>query len=76
MRLITNPPPPPTPYQGYASGDLEKDAWAVRYFVNELGMEVFVTQSYSKNFGLYGERIGALSIVNGMCVSCPSLPFP
>ena len=42
----------------------EKDAWAVRYFVNELKMEVFVTQSYSKNFGLYGERIGALSIVN------------
>jgi len=53
-----------TAYQGYASGDLEKDAWAVRYFVNELKMEIFVTQSYSKNFGLYGERIGALSIVN------------
>mmetsp|Transcript_98462 Transcript_98462/g.158776 ORF Transcript_98462/g.158776 Transcript_98462/m.158776 type:complete len:466 (+) Transcript_98462:234-1631(+) len=53
-----------TAYQGYASGDLEKDAWAVRYFVNDLKMEVFVTQSYSKNFGLYGERIGALSIVN------------
>jgi aspartate/tyrosine/aromatic aminotransferase len=31
--------------------------------VNE-NMEIFVTQSYSKNFGLYGERIGALSVVN------------
>ena len=60
-----------TAYQGYASGDLEKDAWAVRHFVNDCGLEVFTTQSYSKNFGLYGERIGALSVVcrdQGMCV--------
>jgi len=52
-----------TAYQGYATGDLEKDAWAVRYFAEERGMELMVTQSYSKNFGLYGERIGALNIV-------------
>ena len=48
-----------TAYQGYASGDLAKDAWALRYFANERGMELMVTQSYSKNFGLYGERIGS-----------------
>jgi len=52
-----------TAYQGYATGDLDKDAWSVRYFAHDLGLELMVTQSYSKNFGLYGERIGALNIV-------------
>ncbi|KAG1488764.1 hypothetical protein G6F54_011895 [Rhizopus delemar] len=49
-------------YQGFASGDLDKDAWAVRYFVQE-GFELFVCQSFAKNFGLYGERCGNLTIV-------------
>jgi aspartate/tyrosine/aromatic aminotransferase len=49
-------------YQGFASGDLDKDAYSVRYFV-EQGMEVICTQSYAKNFGLYGERIGAINFV-------------
>lgn len=49
--------------QGYASGDLDKDAFSVRYFAHDRGMELMVTQSYSKNFGLYGERIGALNVV-------------
>ena len=48
-------------YQGYASGDLDTDAAAVRYFESE-GIEMMIAQSYSKNFGLYGERIGALSV--------------
>ena len=51
-----------TAYQGFASGDPDQDAWAVRRFVDR-GMEVMITQSYSKNFGLYGERIGALVAV-------------
>jgi len=51
-----------TAYQGYASGDLDRDAWAARYFAHDCNMELMVTQSYSKNFGLYGERIGALNI--------------
>jgi aspartate aminotransferase len=42
-------------YQGFASGDLDKDAWAVRYFVDE-GFELFVCQSFAKNFGLYGKQ--------------------
>ncbi|KAJ3118247.1 Aspartate aminotransferase, cytoplasmic [Phlyctochytrium bullatum] len=50
-------------YQGFASGSLDDDAWAVRYFAEELGFELFVAQSYSKNFGLYGERTGCLTIV-------------
>jgi aspartate aminotransferase, cytoplasmic len=51
-------------YQGFASGDLAKDAWAVRYFV-EQGFELCVAQSYAKNFGLYGERAGAFHFVAG-----------
>jgi len=49
-------------YQGFASGDLTADAWAVRYFV-EQGFEMFCSQSFSKNFGLYNERAGNLSVV-------------
>ncbi|KAM4599773.1 aspartate aminotransferase, cytoplasmic isoform 1-T1 [Fundulus diaphanus] len=49
-------------YQGFASGNLEKDAWAVRYFVSK-GVEMFCAQSFSKNFGLYNERVGNLTIV-------------
>jgi aspartate/tyrosine/aromatic aminotransferase len=51
-------------YQGFASGDLDRDAASVRLFVDEFGMEVFACQSYAKNFGLYGERIGALVFVS------------
>merc|ERR1712013_172327 len=49
-------------YQGFASGSLDKDAWAVRFFV-EQGFEIFCSQSFSKNFGLYNERAGNLTVV-------------
>jgi len=49
-------------YQGFASGDLDRDAQAVRYFV-ERGIPLLVCQSFAKNAGLYGERIGALHVV-------------
>lgn len=49
-------------YQGFASGNLERDAWAIRYFVSE-GFEFFCAQSFSKNFGLYNERVGNLTVV-------------
>ncbi|XP_050397592.1 aspartate aminotransferase, cytoplasmic [Patella vulgata] len=49
-------------YQGFASGDLDKDAFAVRYIASR-GIEFFVAQSFSKNFGLYNERTGNLSII-------------
>jgi len=49
-------------YQGFASGSLDTDAWAVRYFV-ERGFELFCAQSFSKNFGLYNERAGNLTVV-------------
>merc|ERR1712022_70613 len=47
--------------QGFASGDLEKDAFAIRYFMNE-GHDVMASVSYAKNFGLYGERVGSFSV--------------
>eukprot|EP00210_Caulerpa_lentillifera_P006611 g6316.t1 len=49
-------------YQGFATGSLEKDAFAPRLFA-EKGMEFIVAQSYSKNLGLYAERIGGLNFV-------------
>lgn len=49
-------------YQGFASGDPERDAAAVRLFV-ERGHPIMLAQSFAKNFGLYGERVGALSVV-------------
>lgn len=49
-------------YQGFASGDAESDAWAIRRFVAD-GHCIALAQSFAKNFGLYGERIGALSVV-------------
>jgi aspartate aminotransferase len=55
-----------TAYQGFASGCLEKDAYAIRLF-NKLGFQMIVSQSYAKNMGLYGERIGALHVV----CACP-----
>ncbi|KAG3265640.1 GOT2-containing [Ictidomys tridecemlineatus] len=49
-------------YQGFASGDGNRDAWAVRHFI-EQGINVCLCQSYAKNMGLYGERVRAFTIV-------------
>lgn len=51
-------------YQGYATGDVDDDAWALRYFVKR-GVDVLAAQSYAKNMGLYGERVGCAAIVCG-----------
>lgn len=48
-------------YQGFATG-LEEDRRAVEYFTT-LGVPVLVASSFSKSFSLYGERVGALSVV-------------
>ena len=48
-------------YQGFASGSTTKDAFAVRHFV-QAGHQVALAQSFAKNFGLYGERVGAFSL--------------
>lgn len=49
-------------YQGYTSGDTDKDARFFRLFV-ESGIPCFLAQSFAKNFGLYGQRVGTFSIV-------------
>ena len=49
-------------YQGFASGNLARDAAAVRYFV-EQGFEMLIAQSFAKNFGLYGERAGCFHAI-------------
>eukprot|EP00168_Porphyra_purpurea_P002008 TRINITY_DN12360_c0_g1_i1.p1 TRINITY_DN12360_c0_g1~~TRINITY_DN12360_c0_g1_i1.p1 ORF type:complete len:400 (-),score=100.41 TRINITY_DN12360_c0_g1_i1:288-1487(-) len=51
-------------YQGFTSGDADADAAAVRRFVAD-GHAVVLAQSFSKNFGLYGHRVGALSVMAG-----------
>jgi len=49
-------------YQGFASGNVDQDAFAVRQFIDD-GHRVLLSQSYSKNMGLYGERTGAFTVV-------------
>lgn len=48
-------------YQGLGEG-LDDDNYGIKKFV-ALGLEVMVAQSFAKNFGLYGERAGALHVV-------------
>ncbi|RJX34134.1 MAG: aspartate/tyrosine/aromatic aminotransferase [Oxalobacter sp.] len=48
-------------YQGF-SENIEADGRVVRRFA-EAGGPLFVSNSFSKSFSLYGERVGALSIV-------------
>ncbi len=49
-------------YQGFGSG-IEEDRRAVELFA-AAGIDFFVASSFSKNFGLYNERTGALTIVS------------
>ncbi|MCE9896858.1 aromatic amino acid transaminase [Raoultella terrigena] len=48
-------------YQGYGAG-MEDDAWAIRTIASA-GMPMLVSNSFSKIFSLYGERVGGLSVV-------------
>ncbi|PMH46581.1 aromatic amino acid aminotransferase [Vibrio sp. 10N.286.49.B3] len=48
-------------YQGFASG-VEEDAAGLRIFAR-YNKEILVASSFSKNFGLYNERVGAFTLV-------------
>lgn len=48
-------------YQGFGDG-LEEDARVVKLFAT-LDIPVFVSSSFSKSFSLYGERVGALTVL-------------
>ena len=47
-------------YQGFATGDVDVDAFPIRHFVSR-GFECISCQSFSKNMGLYNERAGLVS---------------
>ncbi|KAI3402327.2 AAT2 [Candida oxycetoniae] len=53
-------------YQGFASGDLEKDAYPIRRAIND-GLvsqsPIIICQSFAKNVGMYGERVGAIHFI-------------
>eukprot|EP00823_Brevimastigomonas_motovehiculus_P002256 TRINITY_DN1410_c0_g1_i2.p1 TRINITY_DN1410_c0_g1~~TRINITY_DN1410_c0_g1_i2.p1 ORF type:complete len:573 (-),score=164.11 TRINITY_DN1410_c0_g1_i2:509-2227(-) len=59
-------------YQGFVSGDLDRDAWAVRYFADE-GFDLIACQSFSKNLGLYGDRVGSMHIVTSQQRMVPAV---
>ncbi|MCX7162095.1 MAG: amino acid aminotransferase [Betaproteobacteria bacterium] len=48
-------------YQGFADG-IKEDAVALDLFTAS-GLQFFVSSSFSKSFSLYGERVGALTLV-------------
>jgi len=48
-------------YQGFANG-IQEDGAAIGKFV-DAGLTFFVSTSFSKSFSLYGERVGALSVL-------------
>ncbi|MFO0433123.1 MAG: amino acid aminotransferase [bacterium] len=48
-------------YQGFGDG-IDADGFAVRLF-GEAGLPLLVASSFSKSFSLYGERVGALTVV-------------
>jgi aromatic-amino-acid transaminase len=50
-------------YQGFGEG-LTEDGAVVGMFM-DVGLDFFVATSFSKSFSLYGERVGALSVVCG-----------
>jgi aspartate/tyrosine/aromatic aminotransferase len=50
-------------YQGFVSGDPDLDAYSVQLFAKNK-MPMMVVQSFAKNFGLYGQRIGCFSMPN------------
>ena len=52
-------------YQGFGE-DMDSDAYAIRKAV-DMDLILFVSNSYSKNLSLYGERVGGLSVV------CPTV---
>jgi len=49
-------------YQGFASGNCDYDAMGLRKFVAD-GHNPVLCQSFAKNMGMYGERIGAFTVV-------------
>lgn len=58
-------------YQGFGAG-LDEDAKAVRYLA-ELDIPMLVSSSFSKSFALYGERVGALTVITNTAQESPKV---
>ena len=58
-------------YQGFAS-NIDADAFAIRHMASLLP-EMIVSSSCSKNFGLYRDRVGSLSLLSATADSLPAL---
>ncbi|MEK8087189.1 amino acid aminotransferase [Aquabacterium sp. A3] len=55
-------------YQGFGNGIAEDGAVVIKFL--DAGLSFFVSTSFSKSFSLYGERVGALSIVSETAEEC------
>jgi aromatic-amino-acid transaminase len=55
-------------YQGFGNGIAEDGAVVIKFL--DAGLSYFVSTSFSKSFSLYGERVGALSIVSETAEEC------
>ncbi|KAL1580016.1 aspartate aminotransferase, cytoplasmic [Candida albicans P76067] len=62
-------------YQGFASGDLEKDAYPIRKAIDSkvITSPIIICQSFAKNVGMYGERVGAIHVIPSTVESNDSL---
>ncbi|CAN1134205.1 Aspartate aminotransferase, mitochondrial, partial [Linum perenne] len=49
-------------YQGLVSGDMDRDAWSIRVFLDD-GHLIGCSQSFSKTMGLFEHRVGCLSVL-------------
>jgi aspartate aminotransferase len=56
-------------YQGFASGDLRKDSFSIRYAVSvQKDVPIIICQSFAKNVGMYGERVGVIHVLHNNAV--------
>jgi aspartate/tyrosine/aromatic aminotransferase len=58
-------------YQGFGK-DVDADAQAIRYFASQ-GHDMLVAYSFSKNFSLYGERVGFLTLITSQPEQIPAI---
>ena len=58
-------------YQGFGD-DLHADAYGARQ-IAQAGLPLIVAQSFSKNFGLYQDRVGALHVVTDKAQNLPNI---
>ncbi|CAG9334930.1 unnamed protein product [Blepharisma stoltei] len=58
--------------QGFASGNPDDDVYPVRYFLQQ-NTQILLAQSFARNFGLYGDRVGLLSVICENKIECENV---